>query len=279
MFPLTFLFFGFAVLVAAFARSDVSRLLSDVPSYLKIVAIGVGIYAIINYFLMSAQLSGPTEHADPNGYHETLMHAARLFTGYEILFFGAAALAGLQLDAVREGRLDLDAAPHDDGLERSPLPYPVSRTVTLETMLSPETCAARILANSRRGAGGFALFSQAQGLQGESTTYGFRVELRGGQSQMVYAVGRFEFEERLTRIRVLLTFKRWTIVGIVVAAVAAPLAWAYLRATGSTSFATLSLIAFLGVGVVGNLIFGLYQRRRLLLLIKQTTESREPPRP
>jgi hypothetical protein len=218
----------------------------------------------------------PTGYLAPAAFaREALMYAARLFTGHEILFFGAAALAGRQLDAVREGRLDLDAAPRDEGLERSPLPYPLSQTVTLETILSPEALAARILSPPRRRAGGFAFFSQPQGMQGESSTDGFRIELTGAQSQLVYAVGRFELEGGLTRIPVLLTFKRWTIVGIVVTAVAAPLAWAYLRAIGSQSFANLILIAFLGVGVVGNLIFGLYQRRRLLSLIKDATESRE----
>ena len=62
-------------------------------------------------------------------YNQALMHAARLFTGHEIWFFGFAGVLGYQLNRLRTGRISLDVVPRDDSIEKHPLPAPPRATI------------------------------------------------------------------------------------------------------------------------------------------------------
>src|SRR5439155_1387109 len=131
---------------------------------------------------------------------------------------------------IRSGRVNLDIAPRDEVMERSPLPYPLSRVVWLQTALSPEACVARLLTPPPRSA--WSLFATSQGLRGQVSTTEFRVEMSGPQSQMVYAVGRFGRVGGTTGIRLLMTFKRWPLMTLGASIVLAPLVWAFMVAAG-----------------------------------------------
>ena len=143
-------------------------------------------------------------------YRTASMHLARLISGHELFFFIYAAFIAYQIEGIHGGRINLDVGPRDDVLERSPLPYPLSRTVTLRSPLSPEAYAERLLTFQPRSAWSF--LSASRGLRGQASAEEFRLEMANPQSQMVYAVGRFERVGGATSIRVLLPFKRWALI-------------------------------------------------------------------
>ena len=89
---------------------------------------------------------------------------------------------------------------------------------------------------------------------------------------MVYAVGRFQSDGGGTSIRLLLTFKRWPLIAVGASAILVPLAWAVMAGLGFPlpRFVIVFLVVF---GVVGNFLFGLDQRRRLLAQIKRATDA------
>src|SRR4029077_6944301 len=122
------------------------------------------------------------------------------------------------------GRITIEAAPHDDAMERARLPYPLQRFVTLRTMQSPATFAQNLLTPALPR----SFFDTIRGLRGEASAAGFRVELAGGQSQMVYAAGRLEVDRAGTSVQVLLTFKRWPLIVLGASAILVPIAWAVM---------------------------------------------------
>src|SRR5438093_2816249 len=290
LFPIVFLVFGPVVVVVAFARIPVERLMAGLPVLVYVVGGAVLLYVFVDFFLMMRVLPGQPEQDGSNfyfndhgslipigldAYRMAMMHAARLFSGHELIFFGFGTLIGYQVDGIRSGRVNLDIAPRDEVMERSPLPYPLSRAVGLQTALSPEACVARLLTPPPRLA--WSLFATSQGLRGQASTTEFRVEMSSPQSQLVYAVGRFgRIGRDATSIRLLMTFKRWPLIGLLASFVLAPVAWAIMGAFGFP-LASFWLVAVLVVGVGGNLLFGLDQRRRLLAQIKRSTEATEIP--
>jgi uncharacterized membrane protein YedE/YeeE len=91
---------------------------------------------------------------------------------------------------------------------------------------------------------------------------------------MVYAFGRFEANAGGTSIQVLLTFKRWPLIVLAASAVLISLAWVVMGLFGFQL--PWFVVAFVVVvGVVGNFLFGLDQRRRLLAQIKRATDAKE----
>lgn len=289
LFPIVFLVFGPVVVVVAFARIPVERLVAGLPVLVYIVGGAVLLYLFVDFFLMVRVLPGQPEQDGSNfyfndhgnlipisldAYRMAMMHAARLFSGHELIFFGFGTLIGYQIDGIRSGRVSLDMAPRDEVIERSPLPYPLSRVVGLQTALSAEACVARLLTPPPRPA--WSLFATSQGLRGHASTTEFRVEMAGVQSQMVYAVGRFGRVGGATGIRLLMTFKRWPLITLAASIFLAPMVWAFMVAAGF-SFPWFSLAFVVVFGVGGNFLFGLDQRRRLLAQIKRATEATEIP--
>ncbi len=255
------------------------------PAYVYIVGGAFAAYVFVDFFAMIQLLPGQPEQDGLNFYFNNkgslipisadtyrmgLMHAARLFSGHELFFFGYAALIAHQIDAICRGRITIDLVPHDDAMERSPLPYPLQRFVTLRTALTPEAIAQRLLTPHLPK----SFFDTLRGLQGEASAAGFRVEIAGGQSQMVYALGRFEGDGGGTSIQVLLTFKRWPLIAVGASAILVPLAWAAMAGLGFP-LPRLVIVFLVVFGVVGNLLFGLDQRRRLLAQIVQATDARK----
>jgi len=289
LFPIVFLVFGPVVVVVAFARIPVERLMAGLPVLVYVVGGAVLLYVFVDFFLMMRVLPGQPEQDGSNfyfndhgslipigldAYRMAMMHAARLFSGHELIFFGFGTLIGYQVDGIRSGRVNLDIAPRDEVMERSPLPYPLSRVVGLQTALSPEACVARLLTPPPRSA--WSLFATSQGLRGQVSTTEFRVEMSGPQSQMVYAVGRFGRVGGTTGIRLLMTFKRWPLMTLGASIVLAPLVWAFMVAAGfPLPWFLLAFVVVFGAG--GNFLFGLNQRRRLLAQIKRATEAKEIP--
>jgi hypothetical protein len=287
-FPIVFLVFGPAVVVTSLTRIRLDRLLAGLPVYVYVVGAAVVVYIFINFFALIPQLPGQPEQNGSNYYFNNhgslipvssytyrmgLMHAARLFSGHELIFFGLAAIVAYQIDRLRRGRITIDVAPpRDDVMERTRLPYPLQRLISLQTTLTPEIIASRLLEPKPRVLWSF--FDKSLGLRGEASAAGFRVEVESAQLQMVYAVGRFEANRGATSIRLLLTFKKWPLIVLAGTAILAPLVWAVM---GTLVFPLPGFgLAFLLVfGVGGNFLFALDQRRRLLGLIKQATASEE----
>jgi hypothetical protein len=290
LFPIVFLVFGPAVVVLALARIPVDRIFAGLPVYVYVLGGAVLLYVFADFFLMVQLLPGQPEQDGSNYYMNTggtltpitaeayrmaLMHSARLFSGHELIFFGLGALVGYQIDAIRSGRVSIEVELRDEAMERTPLPYPLSRVVGLRTALTPEACVARLLTPVPGPA--WSLFATSQGLRGEASTTQFRVEISGQQSQLVYAVGRFgRIGRDSTSIRLLMTFKRWPLIGLLATFALAPVAWAIMGALGFP-LESFWLVAVLVVGIGGNLLFGLDQRRRLLARIKRSTEATEIP--
>ena len=287
LFPVVFLIFGPVVVVVAFARVPFDKLFTGLPVYVYVLGGAALLYIFVDFFAMIRVLPGQPEQdgssfyfndhgflipVGADAYRMGLMHAARLFSGHELFFFGYAALIAYQIDGISSGRISIDLVPHDDAMERSRLPYPLQRVVRLRTSLTPEACAERLLAPKPRSL--WSLFDTSRGLQGEASADGFRVEIAGGQSQMVYALGRFDRDGGGTSIRLLLTFKTWPLIAVGASAILIPLAWAVMAALGFPlpTFVLVFLVVF---GVVGNFLFGLDQRRRLLAQIKKATDARE----
>lgn len=281
-FPALFPVFGFAVVVLAFGRLPVDRLLAGLPR--PVIAAGIVIVAYIafDFILMIKLLPGQPEQQgsgyflnnggdltpiDAHSYHQALMYVARLFTGHELVFFGFAAAIGYEIDRVRTGRLNLDAGPRDEALEQHPLPPPFSRLVTLQTMLTAEECVQRLRQPIPQG---FFSFFGRYGVRGEVTPAGFRLELGGMQSSMVYAVGKFEGSGRTVFIRILLTFKRWTLIALALSALLIPVFWLVFNAV-RFPFGW-QLFLFMAVFVVGgNIAYVMGQMQSLLNQIKRAT--------
>ena len=291
LFPIVFLVFGPAVIVTSLTRIRLDRLFAGLPAYVYVVGGALVVYVFVNFFAMTTLLPGQPEQdgstyyfnnhgsqipISANVYRMGLMHAARLFSGHELIFFGVGALIAYQIDRLRRGRITIDVAPpRDDVMERTRLPYPLQRLISLQTTLTPETIASRLLEPKPRVLWSF--FDKSLGLRGEASAAGFRVEIESAQFQMVYAVGQFETKTGGTTIRLLLTFKKWPLIFLAGTAILAPLVWAVMGSLGFPlpGFALVFVLVF---GVGGNFLFGLDQRRRLLGLIKQATASQESPR-
>jgi hypothetical protein len=289
LFPIIFLTFGPVVVVLAFARISMDRLFAHLPVYAYVVGGAVVLYVFVDFFAMMRVLPGQPEQdgshyyfsnhgsltpVGVHGYWLGLMHAARLFSGHELVFFGFATLAAYQVDRIRSGRVSINVVPRDDAMERSRLPYPFRRVISLQTTLTPEACAARLLMPPAHAAWSF--FETSRGLRGEASPAGFRVENASAQVQMVYGVGRFEAGGGATSIRLLLTFKKWPLISLAASAILIPVVWAALLALGFPfPWGAVVFVVMFGVGA--NVLFGLDQRRRLLAQIKQATETREIP--
>jgi len=286
LFPVVFLIFGPAVIVLSLGRLPLWSLLSSLPRPMIVIGIVVLVYVFVDFFLMFRVLPGQPEQQGtsyffnehgllvPIGlhqYNQALMHSARLFTGHELWFLGFAAVLSYQFDRLRRGQITLDTAPRDEAIENHPLPPPLSRALTLQTMLSPEECAARLLQPARRPM--FA-FVGRYGMRGEATTAGFRLELAGSNTSLVYAVGRFGAASRPTFIRVLLTFKRWPLISFGLSTLFLPLFWLFTNAAG-IPFAWQGLLFVFIFGVGANFAFALAQMRNLLKQIKQATDGEE----
>jgi len=285
LFPAMFLIFGPVVVVTGLARIPQDRLFTGLPAYVYVIGFAIVVYVFVDFFAMIQLLPGQPQQDGSNFYFNDkgslipisadayrlgMMHAARLFSGHELIFFGLSALIAYQVDAIRSGRITIDLVPHDEAMERSRLPYPLQRIVTLQTALTPEASAQSLLTPHLPR----SFFDTLRGLRGEASAAGFRVETAGGQSQMVYALGRFEANVGGTSIQVLLTFKRWPLIVLTASAILIPLAWAVMGFFGFQMpwFVVAFVVVF---GVVGNFLFGLDQRRRLLAQIKQATDAHE----
>jgi hypothetical protein len=289
LFLLVFLIFGPAVVVLSFARIPFDRLLAGLPVYVYIVGVAVLLYVLADFFLMVKVLPGNPEQdgatfyfnnhgsripTDADGYLTGLMHQARLVSGHALIFLGIAALIAYQIEEIRSGRISLDVGPRDDALERSPLPYPLSRTVRLQTALAPEVCAERLL--TFQPPSGWSFFGASRGLRGQASAEEFRMEVASPQSQLVYAVGRFERVGGAPSIHVLLPFKRWALISFAAMILLAPVAVAIVGSVGPPLPSFALALAFLVV-VGANLLIGLDQRRRLLGQIKQAIDAQEIP--
>jgi len=289
LFPIVFLIFGPVIVVVGLARIPQDRLFSSLPAYAYLIGGAVLLYVFVDFFAMTQLLPGQPEQdgstfffnehgtliqISAGAYRMGMMQAARLFSGHELIFFGLSAVIAYQIDGIRSGRITIDVAPRDDAMERARLPYPLQRIVSLRTTLTPEASADRLLTPTLPR----SFFDSLRGLRGEASTAGFRVEMTIAQSQMVYAVGRFDGDGAGTSIRVLLTFKRWPLIAVGASAILIPLVWAVMASFGFPlpGFVIVVLVVF---GVVGNLLFGLDQRRRLLAQIKRATDAREMSTP
>ena len=270
LFPAVFPIFFVAVGALLLVRVPVDRLIGDLPRPVIAAGIVVVAYVFLNFFFL-VHLVPSTPYQQSNPSHQALMYTARLFTGHEILFFGLCAAVGRGLDRVRTEKLDLSRGPRDDSLERNPLPWPLSRNVTLQTMLSADEAAVRL---QRPIPQGFFATMGRYGVRGEVTTAGFRLELGGAQTTMVYAVGRFEGGPRPTFIRVFLTFRRWALIAIGLAVLAFPAVWLLLNAFGQPLSWEL-LLFFLVFSIGGNLLFGIAQMNSLVNQIKRATDSQQ----
>ncbi len=265
LFPAIFLVFGPVVLVTTLGRVPLDLLIGALPRWVIVAGIVIGAYVFINFFFLMHLL--PNSKEQNTASSQQLMYMARLFTGHEMLFFGVSAGVGYGLDQVRRRKIDLNAGPRDDSLERLGLPWPLARRVTLQTMLTAEECAQRLRAPIPQG---FFTLVGRYGVRGEVTATGFRLELGGAQTSMVYAVGRFEGGGRPTFIRVFLTFKRWTLLTIAAAVVIYPVIWLVINASGQPISWPL-LLAFIVFGIGGNLLFGAGQMSSLVNQIRRAT--------
>jgi hypothetical protein len=291
LFPIVFVVFGPAVVVTSLTRIRLDRLFTGLPAYVYVVGAALVVYVFVNFLAMTALLPGQPEQDGSTYYFNNhgshiaisadvyrigLLHGARLFSGHELIFFGVAALIAYQIDRLRRGRITIDVGPpRDEVMERTRLPYPLHRLISLQTALTPETIASRLLEPKPRVLWSF--FDKWLGLRGEASAAGFRVEIESAQFQMVYAVGRFEANSGGTSIRLLLTFKKWPLIFLGASAVLIPLVWVVVGALlfPLPWFALAFLVVF---GVGANFLLGLDQRRRLLAVIKETTASHEVPR-
>lgn len=289
LFPLVFVVFAPLLFLVAMARIPPDRLFAGLPFYVYAVGAAVLLYVMVDFLLMTKYLPCQPEQDGPNfycndhgylipisadAYRQGLMYAARLFSGHEFVFFGLAALLGYQVEAIRRGRVSLDAAPRDDVIERSPLPYPLSKVIGLQTAIPAEMCAARLL--MPRPTRVWSFLGAAYGLRGRASETEFRVEMAGPQSQLVYAVGRLGRTGEGTSIRLLLTFKRWPLMVLGATILLAPIVIAFLTASGiPLAWYWLGILVAFSIG--GNFLFGLDQRRRLLGEIKRLTEATEIP--
>jgi len=248
---------GSAIAAMSFAQIPVDVLIGDLPLAIKIGLGVMTVYVVVNFALFFRATVGTAQPP---------MLVARGFTGHAIYFFAAAAVIWYQLDRVRGGKLDVKRGPRDEALERDPLPAPLSRSVVLQTQLSPAECAMRLAqAPPPRS---FALVGR-YGLRGEANPDVFRLQLGGAQSSLVYAFGRFEGTSP-TFIRVLLTFKRWYLIAIGGTFLLLPVI-ALMLSPVQLAWQGILFVLLFGIG--GNLIYGRAQMRSLLRQIEKATEA------
>src|ERR1700730_9672525 len=101
LFPIVFLVFGPVVVVVAFARIPVERLMAGLPVLVYVVGGAVLLYVFLDFFLMTRVLPGQPEQDVSNfyfndhgslipisvdAYRMAMMPAARLFSGHELIF-------------------------------------------------------------------------------------------------------------------------------------------------------------------------------------------------
>lgn len=262
MFPAVFVLFLPAILMTSLSRAPVERLIADLPRFVKIAGAAALAYVVVDFFVLFGVMQG-ADIANP-------WYVARLFSGHELAFFGFAAAIGYEFERIRRGRLDVNALPADRLLEQRPLPVPLSRSLTLQTQLTPAECAARLLATRPPRSFWFATTYPLRGSAGADS---FRVERGGPQSSMVYGVGRFEGSTP-TFIRLLVTFKRWVLITLGVVVVAFPV-WVALLSYFRYPFGWQGLTFIVVFAIGANLVFGLLQMRSLINQIKRATESQE----
>jgi hypothetical protein len=283
LFVAIFPIFGSLIVALGLARIRLDRVFAGMPTYIYVVGVVVVLYVFWDFFTMALLLPGQPEQIGSNYYFDNkgslipitadvyrmgLMHAARLFSGHELLFFGMAALAAYQVDGIRSGRIKVGPTVPGDSMERAQLPYPLQRVVFLRTSHSPQECAERLMAQQPRQAWSFAA---ARGLQGEASADGFHIELASPQ-QIVYAVGHFETTNGTNSVRLLLTFKTWVLLSVGISAVLIPMFWAVMELRGfPLPWEGLAFVLVVGVG--GNFLFGLDQRRRLLAEIRRALDA------
>lgn len=268
LFPGVFPLFFLAIAAITLSRAPIGVLFGDVPGPVKAAGALVFLYVFANFFLTFHLLPATPKHesaSNPQG----LMYVARLFSGHEMVFFGVCAVIGYELGRVTAGRLNLNVGPRDDAIEQHPLPLGLSRSVTLQTMLSADECADRLRKPIPQG---FFAYLGRYGVRGEVNPSGFRLELGGPQVSMVYAVGQFQGGGRPIFIRVLLTFKRWAVISFGVTILVYPALLLILNGIGFP-FSLELLLFFLIFGLGGNFLFGLGQMTSLLNQIKRATES------
>ena len=260
MFAMVFVLFGTVIVLVSLGRLPFEAMLGDLPLPAKVAGVLGTVYVAINFVVAFKALS-PSRVQDP-------MLMARLFTGHVLFFSGFATAMGYEIDRIRRGKLNPNRAPRDQALEERPLPAPLARSATLQTMLSPSECAARLLAPSPARpislVGGY-------GLRGEADAEGFRLELGGNRSSMVYAVGRFE-GSRPTFIRLLLTFKRWVLLMFAVIVLLLP-PWALFLSGSGYPFGWEGVVFVVLIGGGGNFLFALAQMRSLQKQIEERTEA------
>jgi len=268
LFPVIFPLFFLAIGAVTFSRAPIGVLFGDLPMPVKAIGAAVLVYVVLN-FLLTFHLLPASPHSESTTNPQGLMYVARLFSGHEIVFFGVCAAIAYELERVRSGRLNLNVGPRDETIERHPLPLRLSRTVTLQTMLSADECAQRLQKPIPQG---FFSYFGRYGVRGEVDSSGFRLELGGAQASMVYAVGHFEGGISPTLIRVLLTFKRWVVISLGASVLGYPVVWLILDRFGFPLAPEL-LVFFVVFGVGGNYLFGLGQMTSLLNQIKRATEA------
>src|SRR5438034_837859 len=116
LFPVVFLVFGPVVVLVAFARISIERVIGGLPLYVYVVGGAVLLYVFVDFFLMMRVLPGQPEQDGPNfyfndhgslvpigldAYRMAMMHAARMFSGHALIFFGLGTLIGYQVDGIR----------------------------------------------------------------------------------------------------------------------------------------------------------------------------------
>jgi hypothetical protein len=253
-----FVLYGFVIVVMSLSRIPFDLLIADLPLAVKIGGGILMVYVVFNFGLAFRMLQGSADQ-DP-------VYVARLFTGHALFFYAASAALGYEVDRARRGLLDLNRGPRDDAVERDPLPWPLSRSVVLQTGLSPADCAARLQQPGPRSP--FA-FVGGYGIRGEANPDGFRLELGGMRGSMVYAVGRFEGTSP-TFIRILLSFKRFYLILIGLTVLLLPIvAWMF----GGLGFAWPAVLFLILVGGGGNVVYGIAEMRSLEGQIRRATES------
>ena len=248
---------GSAIALMSFADIPIELVPAGLPLAIKIGLVGLTVYVAVNFALFFRATAGSSAPAP--------MLVARGFTGHAIYFFTAAVVLWYQLDRIRAGKLDAKRGARDDAMEQNPLPAPLSRSVVLQTQLSPAECAIRL---TQAPPPRFFTLSRNSGLRGEANPEMFRLQMGRSQSSLVYALGRFEATTP-TFIRVLLTFKRWYLISFAASAlflgillVLSPFVWP-------------GILFVLLFGVGGNLVYGRAQMRTLLRRIQQLTEAQE----
>lgn len=284
LFPTIFPVFGAAVVVAAFGRLDMGRLMGATSMVVKVAGGLLAAYVFVDFFRMVALLPGqPVEQGGSffygehsrtipitfETYRQGLMYQARLFSGHELLFLGVAALLGRQVHRLRRGEL-APGRPAAAGRSLA-LPPPLTSRVTFSVPLTADEVESRLAAQALQGPAGW--FGETTPLSGWVSDSRFSLELGGASNrQLVFASGVL-LAGPATTIELTATFKLWSVVTLLVSAVSLPVVGAVMVATLHTDFPLIMLSAMAAFGVVANVGYGLWQRRRLVAQIRRTLET------